>query len=122
MDAAAGGSSTPAVPSHGGSGLAGPPAADAGGGSAAAAAITYDLEETLEQQLLRAAAAGDLAEVGRLVELEAELQWQEPAEGVSALMRAAEGGHARVAELLLENGAPWNAQDKAGYTAGAVRA
>ena len=40
------------------------------------------------------------------------------AEGVSPLMRAAEGGHMEVVAELLQSGAPWNAQDAAGYCAG----
>ncbi|EFJ40778.1 hypothetical protein VOLCADRAFT_69095 [Volvox carteri f. nagariensis] len=72
---------------------------------------------SLEQQLLAAAAAGDADEVARLIELEADVDYQDE-DGVSPLMKAAEGGHIVVLSALLQSGAPWNAQDKHGYCAG----
>ncbi|GIL85389.1 hypothetical protein Vretifemale_13936 [Volvox reticuliferus] len=72
---------------------------------------------SLEQQLLLAAAEGDTNEVARLIDLEADVDYQDE-EGVSPLMKAAEGGHTTVLAALLQSGAPWNAQDKYGYCAG----
>ncbi|KAG2430741.1 hypothetical protein HYH02_013580 [Chlamydomonas schloesseri] len=72
---------------------------------------------SIEQQLLEAAAAGDLDEVTRLVSLEADVDYQDEG-GVSPLMKAAEGGHTAVLAALLQAGAPWNAQDASGYCAG----
>ncbi|KXZ55008.1 hypothetical protein GPECTOR_3g171 [Gonium pectorale] len=72
---------------------------------------------SLEQQLLQAAATGDAEEVARLIELEADVDYQDE-DGVSPLMKAAEGGHTAAMAALLQAGAPWNAQDRHGYCAG----
>ncbi|GLI60425.1 hypothetical protein VaNZ11_002578 [Volvox africanus] len=72
---------------------------------------------SLERQLLLAAAEGDADEVARVIDLEADVDYQDE-EGVSPLMKAAEGGHRTVVAALLQSGAPWNAQDKYGYCAG----
>ncbi|GIL60427.1 hypothetical protein Vafri_15020 [Volvox africanus] len=87
-------------------------AATRNGASEAAAPLP-----SLERQLLSAAAEGDADEVARLIELEADVDYQDE-EGVSPLMKAAEGGHMTVLAALLQSGAPWNAQDKYGYCAG----
>ncbi|PNW88902.1 hypothetical protein CHLRE_01g050050v5 [Chlamydomonas reinhardtii] len=73
--------------------------------------------KSIEEQLLAAAAEGNAEEVSRLIELEADVDFQDE-EGVSPLMRAAEGGHTAVMAALLQAGAPWNAQDSSGYCAG----
>ncbi|KAK9793217.1 hypothetical protein WJX73_003588 [Symbiochloris irregularis] len=44
--------------------------------------------------------------------------FQEPVEGQSALMLAAEGGDTALVQSLLEKGAPWNATDRRGNCAG----
>jgi hypothetical protein len=67
---------------------------------------------------MRAAAAGEVAEINALVEAGADPSYQEDTEGVSPLMRAAEHGHLDAVVALMEGGAPWNAQDTEGYTAG----
>ncbi|KAG2483914.1 hypothetical protein HYH03_017235 [Edaphochlamys debaryana] len=72
---------------------------------------------SLEQQLWQAAEKGDAEEVHRLIALDADVDWADE-EGVTSLMKAAEGGHCEVISALLQAGAPWNAQDKNGYTAG----
>lgn len=73
---------------------------------------------SLEEQLLAAAAAGDADEVARLIILGADVDFQDE-DGVSPLMKAAEGGHTAVLVALLQSGAPWNTQDEDGYCAGA---
>lgn len=45
---------------------------------------------------------------------------QDPSDGMSALMKAADGGHAEALVTLLQAGCPWNLQDHEGYTAGAT--
>ncbi len=64
-----------------------------------------------------AAAADDINEVNRLLELEADVDYADE-EGVTPLMKAAEQGHTSVLATLLQHGAVWNAQDKHGYCAG----
>lgn len=44
--------------------------------------------------------------------------YQRETDGKSALMTAARAGHVAVVKLLLENGAPWNAVDHQGLSAG----
>jgi ankyrin repeat protein len=61
----------------------------------------------------KATKAGDLAEVKRLVESAPELVRAVSPHGKPTLLhQAAEGGHAAVAALLVEHGAPINARDK----------
>jgi ankyrin repeat protein len=61
----------------------------------------------------KAAEAGDLAEVKRLVESAPELVRAVGPHGKPTLLhQAAEGGHAAVAAWLVEHGAPINARDK----------
>jgi hypothetical protein len=74
--------------------------------------------DSLEQRLMAAAAAGNVDDINALLQEGADPSYQDVAEGVSPLMRAAENGHLQAAVALLEGGAPWNAQDKEGYTAG----
>lgn len=68
-------------------------------------------------ELLTACTAGDLARVLVLLDA-APASAQDEATGESALMRAAQGGHAELVALLLERGAPWNALDRKGRCAG----
>lgn len=73
---------------------------------------------TLEDQLLEAARAADVVRVYSLLEQGADPGHQDEEGGVSLLMAAAEAGSAEAVGLLLAAGAPWQAQDKEGYTAG----
>ena len=57
-------------------------------------------------------------QVVELLKKGAEVGFQEEEEGKSALMLAAEQGHADTVEALLERGAPWNALDRKGQCAG----
>lgn len=74
--------------------------------------------DDLGSQLMEACRAGDLAAVSSLVEAGADPACARPADGLTPLMVAAEEGAVPVVSALLEAGAPWNAQDKDGYTAG----
>ncbi len=67
---------------------------------------------------MEACRSGDLALVQSLVDAGADVTYSNPEDGVTPLMIAAEGGHVAMITALLEAGAPWNAQDKEGYTAG----
>ncbi|KAG7667230.1 hypothetical protein Ndes2526B_g04267 [Nannochloris sp. 'desiccata'] len=69
-------------------------------------------------QLMEACRSGDLVLVQSLLEADADVTYSNPDDGVTPLMIAAEGGHIPVITVLLEAGAPWNAQDKDGHTAG----
>ncbi|KAL6754912.1 arginine N-methyltransferase 2 [Haematococcus lacustris] len=71
----------------------------------------------LELALLDAAASGDIATLSALVENGVDVSYQDQ-EGMSALMKAADGGYQEAVELLLQAGCPWNLQDKDGYCAG----
>lgn len=64
-------------------------------------------DATLEQRLLRAAALGEAEQVSELIAAGADVSYQEPEEGVSPLMAAAENGHMAVVTCLLREGAPW---------------
>lgn len=48
----------------------------------------------------------------------ADAFYQRTSDGVSSLMLAAKGGHAKVVDMLLLAGAPWNALDRSGKCAG----
>lgn len=50
-----------------------------------------------------------------------DVSYQDPKDGMSALMKAADGGHVQAVEMLLLAGCPWNLQDHEGYTAGVCR-
>eukprot|EP00201_Polytomella_parva_P017081 CAMPEP_0175056876 /NCGR_PEP_ID=MMETSP0052_2-20121109/10933_1 /TAXON_ID=51329 ORGANISM="Polytomella parva, Strain SAG 63-3" /NCGR_SAMPLE_ID=MMETSP0052_2 /ASSEMBLY_ACC=CAM_ASM_000194 /LENGTH=400 /DNA_ID=CAMNT_0016321989 /DNA_START=47 /DNA_END=1249 /DNA_ORIENTATION=+ len=77
---------------------------------------TIELEE-LNEELIIASRNGSYNEVKKLLDKGADFGYQD-AQGVTPLMRAAEGGYAEVVSLLLEHGAPWNSQDEDGYCAG----
>jgi ankyrin repeat protein len=74
---------------------------------------------TPEQQLLAASASGDVAAISALLDDGADVIYQDPSDGMSALMKAADGGHVDAVAMLLEAGCPWNLQDHEGYTSGA---
>jgi protein arginine N-methyltransferase 2 len=69
-------------------------------------------------RLHAAAAAGDTQAVTQLLTAGVPAYAQSESDGRSALMIAADGGHAAVVQQLLEAGAPWNALDRRGYCAG----
>eukprot|EP00967_Tisochrysis_lutea_P105678 scaffold161319_cov16-Tisochrysis_lutea.AAC.1 len=93
---------------------------------------------TKEQQLLQAAAAGDLVKLNQLIDEGADVAYQvretckvvpaasckhfvdsrDPETGMSALMHAADERKKEAVEMLLEAGTPWNLLDKDGYCAG----
>ena len=70
-----------------------------------------------EELLCAAAKSGDEEEVARLLASGADATHFDSA-GLTPLMHAAEGGHAAVARLLLNCGAPWNALSPSGLSAG----
>ena len=70
-----------------------------------------------EELLCAAAKSGDEEEVARLLASGADATHFDSA-GLTPLMHAAEGGHAAVARLLLDSGAPWNALSPSGLSAG----
>jgi len=87
---------------------------------AAALALPDTTEEgALHVELLAAVSAGDLQRVQQLIATGADVRYQEQVtEGRSALMAAAAAGHEAITLCLLTGGAPWNAQDRAGASAG----
>ena len=76
-----------------------------------------DADTASTRALHAAASAGDAATVEQLLE-SIPAHVQDEADGVSALMLAAGGGHLAIVELLLAAGAPWNAVDRRGRCAG----
>ena len=68
------------------------------------------LDKQLDKQLLEAAANGNNAEVGRLLNSGANVDFQN-VEGYSPLHCAAENGHAKIVDLLIEAGANVDAKD-----------
>ena len=59
----------------------------------------------LQRELLQAAKSGDHLDVSLILEDGAEVDWMDDSEGMTALHYAAQYGHLRVAELLLDAGA-----------------
>jgi hypothetical protein len=70
----------------------------------------------LDQQLIEAAARGDMALVKTLLEKGAHVNGKDR-QGETALVSAATEGHLELVRLLLEKGAELNAKDKEGSTA-----
>ena len=69
-------------------------------------------------ELLAASEAGDLCEVEKLLVAGCPAHLQEEDDGRSGLMLAAAAGHEPVVRALLKAGAPWNAVDRRGQSAG----
>ena len=67
----------------------------------------------LQRELLQAARGGDYLDVSLLLSEGAETEWTEENEGKTALLLAAQYGHVRVAELLLQAGADIEAKSDA---------
>ncbi len=67
----------------------------------------------LQRELLQAARGGDYLDVSLLLGEGAETEWMEENEGMTALHFAAQYGHTRVAELLIEAGADIEAKSDA---------
>jgi protein arginine N-methyltransferase 2 len=73
-------------------------------------------------ELLSAVRAGDLNQVTEMLNSEkgADLYYEEPGTGCTALMAAAEQGRVDLVEILLDDGAAWNAIDLNGRTAAEI--
>lgn len=67
----------------------------------------------LQRELLQAARSGDHLDVSVLLGEGAETEWSDDNEGMTALLFAAQYGHLRVAELLIEAGADIEAKYEA---------
>eukprot|EP00955_Chlamydomonas_euryale_P076702 362754-Chlamydomonas_euryale.AAC.2 len=91
---------------------------DADESGPAASGVDVAADVLLGQLLLSAAAAGDMSALSSALDAGADVTTREPASGMSALMKAADGGHAAAVAALLQAGCPWNMQDNDGYTAG----
>nr|ACG37215.1 arginine N-methyltransferase 2 [Zea mays] len=72
-----------------------------------------------EELLCAAAKSGEEGEVAKLLASGADATHFD-ADGLTPLMHAAAGGHAAVARLLLDCGAPWNALSPSGLSAGDI--
>jgi protein arginine N-methyltransferase 2 len=73
----------------------------------------------LGKRLLAACKAGEEESVTKLLdEDKAPAYYQDPSDGMSCLMGAAQGGHEAIVGALLGAGAPWNALDRRGRCAG----
>ena len=72
----------------------------------------------LAAELQAACTRGDAAAATDLLQDGADARHQSADTGVSAMMLAAEQGHAAVVLQLLQSGAPWNAQDRQELNAG----
>ena len=70
-------------------------------------------KKRLQRDLLHAAREGDYLDVSILLSEGAETEWTEENEGKTALIFAAQYGHLRVAELLIEAGADLEARSDA---------
>jgi hypothetical protein len=71
----------------------------------------------LDLSLLKAASAGDVAAVKKLIAQKADVNYQHGTDKISPLMIAAMRGHKDVLEVLLNSGARPNLTDKDGATA-----
>jgi protein arginine N-methyltransferase 2 len=74
-------------------------------------------EDKLNEALLAAAVGGQDDEVESLLKRNANPAHQDE-KGVNAMMLAASKGNQNIISLLLQDGAPWNALDSAGESAG----
>ena len=74
--------------------------------------------DELSARLLDASRRADGDAVAQLLQEGADPGWAAPADGVTPLMAAAEAGSEPIVTALLEAGAPWQAQDAEGHTAG----
>lgn len=84
-----------------------------------ALSLTDDVEEgRLWVELDRASQIGDVPTLRTLCQQGADIRYQEPVKGQSALMIAASLGHVDAVKFLLEHGVPWNAQDRDNLSAG----
>eukprot|EP00007_Cunea_sp_BSH-02190019_P002805 CAMPEP_0174246984 /NCGR_PEP_ID=MMETSP0417-20130205/42342_1 /TAXON_ID=242541 /ORGANISM="Mayorella sp, Strain BSH-02190019" /LENGTH=381 /DNA_ID=CAMNT_0015326837 /DNA_START=508 /DNA_END=1653 /DNA_ORIENTATION=- len=75
-------------------------------------------QREVNERLLALAAAGDADGIEALLRERPEIYYQEPTTGTSALMAAAANGHVEAMQVILENGAPWNALDRSNCSAG----
>ena len=80
-------------------------------------------EEILGEKILNAICNGNIPAAQKILrglgrDCRDVVSYQNPQNGVTPLMKAAERGEAEVVSLLLQNGAPWNAIDSVGQTAG----
>lgn len=93
-----------------------------------AAAAAAQSGEAREATCGASGSEGDLSplasKVRQLLREGADSRYQDPADGVSALMLAAQSGDVYAVNELLLDGAPWNAVDRRGLSAGdhAIRA
>lgn len=72
-----------------------------------------------EKAFLEAAREGRDKIVDKMIsEGKVSAHFQDPNTGESAMMAAAAGGHGEVISVLIQNGAPWNATDMYGKSAG----
>ncbi|KAG1679254.1 hypothetical protein FOA52_009283 [Chlamydomonas sp. UWO 241] len=78
----------------------------------------HQRDGVLGQAYLAAAAAGNMEALSAALDAGVDVSYQDPATGMSALMKAADGAHAPALAALLQAGCPWNLQDHEGYTAG----
>ena len=82
-----------------------------------AAAASPLVGAELDVNLLKAASAGDVAAVKKLIAQKANVNYQHGTDKISPLMIAAMRGHKDVLEVLLTSGARPNLTDKDGATA-----
>ncbi len=68
-------------------------------------------------ELLLASAKGDTSKVKALLSIGAEVNHSQPYEGITPLMFAAENGHLRTVEILIDSGANVNAMPYSGIDA-----
>lgn len=72
--------------------------------------------------MIEACSLGNISLVKSILKKKAKQDFpaskQDPETGISPLMAAAKGGHLQVCEILLQEGAPWNALDRNGMCAG----
>ncbi|KAA3679982.1 type IV protein arginine methyltransferase [Paragonimus westermani] len=72
----------------------------------------------VDLQLVLACENGNLCHVKTLTDEGADICYQDSKTGISVLMVAASAGHTEIVRYLLQEGAPWNAVDRAYMCAG----